>query len=85
MKRKESNPQLIRQIDREAQKRKLFRNSAYVKDMSQDKQAKIREKSAVSSNVDIETLINSFHSDIKSGPEYICTCCDQLWYKSSVT
>ena len=26
-----------------------------------------------------------FHKNISVGPEYICTCCDQLWYRSSVT
>ena len=26
-----------------------------------------------------------FHKDISVGPKYICTCCEQLWYKSSVT
>ena len=30
------------------------------------------------------TLIQSFHNSIECGPEYICTCCDQLWYRSSV-
>ena len=30
-------------------------------------------------------IIKNFHENIKGGPEYICTCCDQLWYKSSVT
>ena len=30
------------------------------------------------------SLINLFHEKIKCGPEYICTYCDQLWYKSSV-
>ena len=30
------------------------------------------------------SLINLFHKNIKCDPEYICTCCDQLWYKSSV-
>ena len=30
------------------------------------------------------SMVNVFHNDIKRGPEYICTCCDQLWYKSSV-
>ena len=33
---------------------------------------------------DVEKLIKCFHSSIKRGPEYICTCCDQLWYRSSV-
>ena len=29
------------------------------------------------------SLVNLFQKNIKCGPEYICTCCDQLWYKSS--
>ena len=28
--------------------------------------------------------IEKFHKNISIGPEYICTCCEQLWYKSSV-
>ena len=32
-----------------------------------------------------KSVINKFHEKISRGPEYICTCCDQLWYKSSVT
>ena len=32
-----------------------------------------------------KSVINTFHEKISCGPEYICTCCDQLWYKSSVT
>ncbi len=33
----------------------------------------------------IPKTIEFFHKNISVGPEYICTCCDQLWYKSSVT
>ena len=40
------------------------------------------EKKRVICNMN--TLIQSFHNSIKCGPEYICTCCDQLWYRSSV-
>ena len=29
-------------------------------------------------------MINFFHKNIAHGPEYVCTCCDQLWYKCSV-
>ena len=29
-------------------------------------------------------VIQTFHENIKCGPEYVCTCCDQLWYQSSV-
>ena len=30
------------------------------------------------------SMITKFHDSIGCGPEYICTCCDQLWYKTSV-
>ena len=30
-------------------------------------------------------VIQSFHDKITHGPEYIYTCCDQLWYRSSVS
>lgn len=33
----------------------------------------------------VSRMIKSFQSSIESGPQYICTCCDQLWYKNSVT
>ena len=31
-----------------------------------------------------QKCIQTFHDLVKSGPEYICTCCDQLWYRTSV-
>ncbi len=33
----------------------------------------------------IPKTIEFFHENINVGPEYICTYCDQLWYRSSVT
>ena len=32
----------------------------------------------------MELAINRFHEIINQGPLYVCTCCDQLWYKHSV-
>ena len=29
-------------------------------------------------------VIEAFHDNIKFGSEYESTCCDQLWYRSSV-
>ncbi|CAB4028418.1 Hypothetical predicted protein, partial [Paramuricea clavata] len=31
-----------------------------------------------------KSLISKFHDIVSQGPLYICTCCDQLWYKHSV-
>ena len=33
---------------------------------------------------DIQFFITKFHDVVSRGPLYICTCCDQLWYKHSV-
>ena len=32
----------------------------------------------------MEFAINRFHEIVYQGPLYVCTCCDQLWYKHSV-
>ena len=32
-----------------------------------------------------ESLIRNFHKSVSTGPLYICTCCDQLWYRHSVS
>jgi hypothetical protein len=32
----------------------------------------------------LQSLISKFHDVVSQGPLYICTCCDQLWYKHSV-
>ena len=31
-----------------------------------------------------QNLISNFHDIVSKGPMYICSCCDQLWYKHSV-
>ena len=31
-----------------------------------------------------ENVIRNFHESVSTGPLYICTCCDQLWYRHSV-
>ena len=33
----------------------------------------------------IEFAIKRFHEIVNQGPLYVCTCCDQLWYKHSVS
>ena len=41
-----------------------------------------------SNNANIQNmdfLILKFHSEVSQGPLYICSCCDQLWYKHCVS
>ena len=32
----------------------------------------------------LKDLISKFHKIVNNGPVYVCSCCDQLWYKHSV-
>lgn len=32
----------------------------------------------------VSELIHKFHKSVSKGPRYVCSCCDQLWYKHSV-
>ena len=34
--------------------------------------------------IGIEEMVQDFHKSVQKGPLYICTCCDQLWYRQSV-
>ena len=36
------------------------------------------------STKNIQYFISQFHEVVSQGPVYICTCCDQLWYRHSV-
>ena len=33
----------------------------------------------------VQNLISKFHAIVLEGPLYICSCCDQFWYKHSVS
>ena len=36
------------------------------------------------SSISVHQAIVSFHSDIKNGPDFVCTCCHRLMYRKSV-
>ena len=46
-----------------------------------DREYKASMRAAKKTNVSIEQAI---HSDIKNGPDFVCTCCHQLMYRKSV-
>ena len=68
---------------RQYQKEKLANESA---DHREERVANQRqyqkEKNFYNSTITDE--IRKFHANISRGPEYICSCCNQLWYKHSV-
>ena len=49
----------------------------YMKDYMKSKRFEFQNQS-------LQGLISDFHDIVSQGPHYICTCCDQLWYKHSV-
>lgn len=56
---------------------------------SPEKRTKLNEckktyRTKTVTKVDIESVISKFHEIVAQGRLYICTCCDQLWYKHTV-
>lgn len=41
-------------------------------------------KATKTSTKDVTNMISKFHKSVDQGPLYVCTCCDQLWYRHSV-
>lgn len=95
-KRKAQNPIHIREINSDAKVRKtrqvtnesltlppaetLFQNGQNSAPLTTE-----TDKLQVQKNEgNFIAMINLFHNNIKCGPAYIYTCCDQLWYRSSV-
>ena len=75
----ESDKQRESRLTQKRQKAKeVYHNRCAQRDENCDMK---RSKSKV---LTLEELIANFHKAVSNGPIYICTCCDQLWYKHSV-
>ncbi|CAH3155355.1 unnamed protein product, partial [Pocillopora meandrina] len=88
-KRKAKNPEHIKEADTQSFRKRKAKNPEHRKEVDKQsfriQKAKNPEDGKEGKNESSGiSLINLFHENIKCGPEYICTCCDQLWYKSSV-
>ena len=76
---KTSNPEHIRELNRKAQNhlRKTRQRPRLNQTEICQGQDSIRHS--------MPKVIQSFRDKITHGPEYICTCCDQLWFRPSVS
>ena len=76
---KASNPEHIRELNRKASNhlRKAMQSSRLNQTEICQGQDSVRHS--------MSKVIQSFRDKISHGPEYICTCCDQLWFRSSVS
>ena len=63
--------------------KKTYRASVQSPDQKAKHNAYMKDYRA-KQKTNIEAAISNFHKIIAQGPLYICTCCDQLWYKHSV-
>ena len=89
LKRKENNLEHVRELNKNAQNRKRFHSTQLHTNYHELLQPARKKQNCTMANgtheMNTAKVIQSFHDSIKCGPEYICTCCDQLWYRSSVT
>ena len=67
---------------RQRQKEKIPSESAECRQKRLLTQQQYRKNIATNSTITDE--IRKFHAVVSRGPLYICSCCDQLWYKHSV-
>ena len=76
---KASNPEHIRELHKTAQNhlRKAMQNSSLNQTEICQGQDSIRHA--------MPKVVLPFQDKITHGPEYICTCCGQLWFRSSVS
>ena len=74
----------------EQRKQRLAKMREY-NDLARRGQKSLKQKGNISNHEPsdrqtvTESLIRNFHESVSTGPLYICTCCDQLWYKHSVS
>ena len=87
LKTKENNLENVRELNKNAQIRKRFQSSQlHTTDHELLQPARKKQNFTVADGtheMNMANVIQSFHDSfacIKCGPEYICTCCDQLWY-----
>ena len=50
------------------------------KALHRQKQDTLRKESKRNRVVPVECTISAFHSDIKIGPDFVCTCCHRMMY-----
>ena len=50
-----------------------------IKDKNKEAMANARTRTVL-----IESAIAAFHSEVKLGPEFVCTCCHRMMYRKSV-
>jgi len=82
--RKQKRTCYIREYMEQYRKKKTSDVKVKNSESAQEKESTKKLKSCNIKNDKVMKLIQSFHSTIEVGAEYACTCCDQLWYRSSV-
>ena len=77
----------------ECRENRLANQLKYQKEKIGNESAEYRQKrlltqqqcrKSIATNSTITDEIQKFHAVVSRGPLYICSCCDQLWYKHSV-
>ena len=86
-KRKQKKEAMYNESDEQRQNRLLQKRHKAKKAYHDNRSAQSQENCSMK-RLQNKTLMNqliaNFHNAVSNGPVYICTCCDQLWYKHSV-
>ena len=83
-KRKQNKKGIHNESPRQREKKRQNAKKAYHNRLTKSQENCSTKVFKSSKSKTLEQLITKFHNAVSNGPVYICTCCDQLWYKHSV-
>ena len=78
-KRKKCQDQLYKVIETNQNKLQKQRARKHSINVSKEKQQTETKKHGKN----LTQLLNIFNSSIAEGPVYVCTCCEQIWFRHS--
>ncbi|CAG2216944.1 unnamed protein product [Mytilus edulis] len=82
---KRSDPLIKKcETERETKTRQDKRLDPLYKEGETERETTCRKQKRLSVSSNITNVIEKFHSTVNNGPIYVCTSCQQLWYKHSV-
>ncbi|XP_078373061.1 uncharacterized protein LOC144656692 [Oculina patagonica] len=82
-KQTESNEQRERRLKKKRESRRKAKETE-TKQQKEERLRKRREAYTNRNQMSCDELVAIFRELVATGPTFVCTCCDQLWYKHSL-
>jgi hypothetical protein len=71
--------------DNETKRERIHRKTKRKKKQYRHHENQLKKLNRQNLSKTLDDCIDAFHKKVSHGPTYICVCCEQLWYRHSVT